>query len=77
MLQVSILFYRKQHMKALLEYLLDSSVIILLHDLQGRKNILMVVPEEHGWCIMTGTIWTGSSILDPMPQMWLHHISVC
>lgn len=56
MLQVLILFYRKKHMKALLEYLLESSVIVLLHDLQGRKNILMVIPEEQGWCIRTGTI---------------------
>lgn len=77
MLQAFILFYRKQHMKALLEYLLDSSVIVLLHDLQRRKNILMVIPNQQDWCTMTGTIWTGSSVLDPTPQMWLYHISVC
>lgn len=77
MLQVFILFYRKQHMKALLEYLLDSSVIILLHDLQRRKNILMVIPKQHDWCTMTGAIWTDSSLLYPTPQMWLYCILVC
>lgn len=40
-------------MKALLEYLLDSSAIVLLHDLQRRKNILMVIPKDHDWCTMT------------------------
>lgn len=55
MLQVFILFYRKQHMKALLEYLLDSSVTILLHDLRRRKNILMVTAKllyDHDGCNM-------------------------